>query len=221
MARLIALIPLVLILVCCKVKTKKPIAVACNELLSNCAKSTSAEYCTLGYKWGAENPYSNGGYNKPGPGKGDILISYRFEKEGVSFNSHSKDNLQTLSWDNSVICAKEQARLALQEWARVTNISFEERKGTDKADITIILSDIEQGGIAYPPFPNEPCAGLVIFDSVNYSCNSFYELALHEFGHVLGLGHVPTANVMNPNRQYSAVQAGDIKGIQSIYGVKK
>ena len=50
----------------------------------------------------------------------------------------------------------------------------------------------------------------------------FRRVALHEFGHALGLGHVPqTADaIMTPvTTNIDTIQADDIAGVQSLYGV--
>ena len=55
------------------------------------------------------------------------------------------------------------------------------------------------------------------------SCNNFYRTGLlHEIGHALGLGHVKSNMVMNPiaYKNFSHLQTGDIKGVQTIYGIK-
>ena len=104
----------------------------------------------------------------------------------------------------------------------MTNLTFTEQTGTGPADIRVIVADITQGGLGYPPIPNQACGGLVIFKSgsPNRNCNEMYRLALHEIGHVLGLGHVTSDNIMNPIKPLLSLQSGDIQGIQSIYGKK-
>lgn len=108
-------------------------------------------------------------------------------------------------------------------WQAIANITFVEKPGPDKTDVTIIKSDISQSGIGYPAYVGEPCseiAGFLVLGS-NYSYYNYkFSLALHEIGHVLGLGHVTSENVMNPNRTFQQLQPGDIAGIQSIYGLK-
>lgn len=49
------------------------------------------------------------------------------------------------------------------------------------------------------------------------------EQALHEVGHVLGLGHVNSDNIMQIGRgknSFVGLQEGDIEGIIAIYGPK-
>ncbi len=47
----------------------------------------------------------------------------------------------------------------------------------------------------------------------------FYAVALHEVGHILGLGHVnDTSEIMNPYVSTDALGDGDISGVQLLYG---
>ena len=84
------------------------------------------------------------------------------------------------------------------------------------------------GGIGYPNYTDVLCselAGNIVIDvNTNVSdCQDFFLFMLHEIGHVLGLGHVETVNVMNKtflNLNISNLQSGDSLGIIQIYGAK-
>ena len=113
------------------------------------------------------------------------------------------------------------------EWESLAAISFVEKSSAEESDITVMMAYIQAGGIGYPAFPDRPCsdlAGYIILNSANYpSCTNFYRTGiLHEIGHVLGLGHVKGSVVMDPAafKNFSHLQSGDIKGIQTIYGTK-
>lgn len=189
----------------------------CNEQLNSCAKVSNVQYCTFGYKWGDSNPYSPSGSEIPGPAVKSLNISYKFQEAGLVFSTHSQENVSSLSFGDS---DKSEIRLAFLEWQSKANISFVEKMGNEKSDITVILASIQQGGIGYPALVGEPCsqiAGYIILNSKNSSRS---KLALHEIGHVLGLGHVTSNNVMNPDKQYDHLQAGDSLGMTSIYGSK-
>jgi Matrixin len=195
-----------------------PIASVCNSTLSNCVANQNTEYCTFGYKWGKYNPFLKAGYQIPGPASGGIEISYKFQDAGFRFNTHSQNNVESASIKRISPFAEIIIRNAFAQWEANTDIKFVEKFGKDSTDIKVITADITQGGLGYPPVPKGPCAGLVIFRCTSYSYLSLQILALHEIGHVLGLGHVSSGNVMNPDKGYYYLQSGDIKGIQSIYG---
>jgi len=80
--------------------------------------------------------------------------------------------------------------------------------------------------VGYCNFQGAPCEelmGRIIFSQQDVSsrCDEFYQTALHEIGHALGLGHVTTENVMNVNSSnfnFDSLQEGDISGIRAIYG---
>lgn len=204
-----------------------PIYKSCDtELGKLCDGKGNGAYCTFGYKWGSGNPFSNAGLEKPGPGIGNIELTYKFVDAGFQFNTHSKDNLTSISFENNTgTCTKDKFKLAFIEWASFTRVSFREVSASEKADIKIIIAEIEQAAIGYPNFSQSPCSdikGQIVFKRNEYACSNIYGAILHEIGHVLGLGHVNSRNVMHPsqNTNYTQLQSGDILGIQSLYGVK-
>jgi hypothetical protein len=194
----------------------------CNNMLI-CTGSDSGEYCTFGYKWGAGNPFPNAGSNKPGPAIGPVIITYTFLEAGNIFSTHSQKDLISKSFDDPSQCFKDTIRNALSEWEAITAITFVETNDPT-SNIRFVMGDITQAGVAFPPFPDKPCSDLggqiAIKFNPNRSCESLYMLALHEIGHALGLGHVQSNNVMNPDKVYSELQPGDVQGIKSIYGEK-
>lgn len=208
-----------LLIISCKYDiTETPVASECNSTLFNCASNQNTEFCTFGYKWGKDNPFLKAGYQIPGPASGGITISYKFQDAGFKFNTHSQNNVESASIKRISPFAEIIIRNAFAQWEANTDIKFIEKIGTDSTNIRVITADITQGGLGYPPVPKGPCAGLVIFKCTSYNYFSLQSLALHEIGHVLGLGHVSSDNVMNPEKGYFKLQSGDIKGIQSIYG---
>lgn len=195
----------------------------CNRLLANCDGKGVGDYCIFGFKWGDGNPLSNAGLEKPGPSIGPVTITYKFQDAGVVFNTSSQNNLTSLAFSN---CLKDTIRLLFKEWESAAAISFIEKPATEQSNITVITANILQGGLGYPAFPDKPCsdiAGSVILNNIGLGCNSLYRSAvLHEIGHTLGLGHVKSNVVMNPNmyKSFKHLQPGDNKGVQSIYGPK-
>ena len=199
----------------------------CDAALGNlCNGKGNGAYCTFGYKWGKDNPFSNAGLERIGPATGNIELTYRFMDAGFVFNTHNKENLTSISFDNNIgSCAKDKFRLAFTEWSSVAKVNFREVAPNETSDIKIMIADIEQSSIGYPNYNQSPCSdikGQIIFKRNEYNCSTIYGAILHEIGHVLGLGHVNSRNVMHPSQSttYSQLQSGDILGVQSIYGVK-
>jgi predicted Zn-dependent protease len=220
----IMLLALLMGMVRCKSDNITASLSVCDQQLDACGGLGNGAYCTFGYKWGKSNPFANAGLEKPGPASGQVSISYKFQEAGLVFNTHSQRDVKSESFDKLPSCAKQKIREAFASWAEVADISFVEKASNEPTDIKIITANITQNGVAYPPYPNIPCtelAGLVILRyNLNYTCDRLYTLSVHEIGHVLGLGHVQSNNVMNPNMAFLELQAGDIRGVQSVYGKK-
>jgi hypothetical protein len=197
--------------------------ITCNNILP-CGNAGNGAYCTFGYKWGAGNPFSNPGEDKPGPSVGPVEITYTFIDGGYEFNTHSQQKLISKSFGEIAACAKDTIRTALSRWEMAAAITFIEKDNDPTSDIKIVLGSITQGGVAFPAFPEKPCSDLAGQVAINFSignnCQRMYTIAIHEIGHALGLGHVQSDNVMNPNKVFTDLQPGDIIGIRSIYGNK-
>jgi hypothetical protein len=220
MKQKIILLLVVLIIISCKKEGGNRFS-TCNEILySTCNGSSQAAYCLFGIKWDK----SNSKQIQLSDSTIQTELTYSFKDSGYQFNTHSQDNVISLSFNEVINCSKQSIRDAFSEWERVAPLKFIETNN-DRSDITIVIANISQGGLGYPPFSNEPCnelAGLLVIRPIpNATCDSYYYLSLHEIGHILGLGHVLSNNVMNPDQYYKQLQQGDIQGIQAIYGKRK
>jgi hypothetical protein len=197
----------------------------CDSVLaaSGCYGNDMGEYCTFGYKWGNGNPFSNAGLEKPGPALGPVEITYTFIDAGYTFSTHSQANLTSKSYNDLPACSKDTIRHALARWEAIAAITFIEKKDPS-SDIKILMGDITQGGVSFPHLTDKPCSDLsgqiALNFNTNRNCQNLYIIVLHEIGHALGLGHVQSNNVMNPNKAFLNLQPGDIQGVQSIYGAK-
>jgi hypothetical protein len=214
----IILFIIVLVIASCKKENKARFS-TCNDIIySSCDGSSQAEYCLFDIKWDSTNCRQ---IQLPGSVV-QTELTYSFVDSGYVFNTHSEDNLISLSFEKVINCTKQRISDAFLEWETVAPLKFKETTNIDSSNIKIIIANISQGGLGYPPFPDEPCkelAGLLIIRPIpNSTCDSYYYVALHEIGHILGLGHVLSNNVMNPNKYFNKLQPGDIKGIQTIYG---
>ncbi|KAL5800398.1 hypothetical protein ACOSQ4_033282 [Xanthoceras sorbifolium] len=127
---------------------------------------------------------------------------------------------------------------AFQRWAKVSQFSFEEVPANYYADIVIGFHRLNHGdgepfdgfkGVLAHSLP--PTVGKCHFDadeiwSSNPRLNELdlESVAVHEIGHLLGLGHEPTKPeaIMYPTFSYGRIKrdlnSDDIQGIQTLYG---
>lgn len=197
---------------------------ACSELQNAC--QPIGDYCLFGFKWGTENEFSANGEETQGPQTPGGTVSYSFQKSALFVDNHRQENVPTLSFDLMPSCTEELVERAFEEWAQHANIQFEKMPDDNVSDIRIYVADSFRAGLGYPNFDNDDCnsiGGQILFNPndlhFNHECGNFYLLALHEIGHVLGLGHSSSNNVMGfTTESFEGLQAGDIRGIQQIYG---
>jgi len=210
-------------------------AFSCNEeeagnppLLNSCLSQKSAgncvdadvPYCTLGFKFGDNNPFSPNGPNVTGPKSGAKLISYRFLDAGLVLKTPLQNNAETAQITEE---EKVSIRQYISEWSEVADINLIEKASNDATNVSIGKAFIplkNVGGYGIPQFPDAYCdqvVGLIILQSKQ---NVTSRIVVHEMGHVLGLGHVSSQNIMNSSPTVDHLQPGDIAGIQSIYGSK-
>lgn len=198
--------------------------ILCNTLLSECTDGNGA-YCLFGFKWGRDSVFQEPGFNSRGPKSSGGLVTYSFQEENGLVNTHSQVNLPSKSFRNLPPCAKTEIRKALNAWSGIANIEFDELADNSDSQIKFYVADIVQRGLGSPNYPDGLCSDLsgnVIIKSFGIGdCNFLYVFALHEIGHVLGLGHVDSENVMNPNfsaLNFNKLQMGDTLGILELYG---
>lgn len=218
---LVSLLGMVMSISC---KDDEPVYRRCNALLSNCEGSGNGEFCTFGYKWGSDNPFPNAGLEENGPQSPGGTLTFGFYEEGELINTHRDENIPTVSFDLITACeAKDQIRMALDTWSSHADVDFEEISDASIADIKFATAEISLA-VGYPAYEDDLCSilsGLIIFGIPSRAtCDGFQNLALHEIGHTLGLGHVSSDNVMNVDYYLPELGAGDILGVQSIYGAR-
>ncbi len=197
----------------------------CNSLLPNCT-NTNGNYCLFGYKWGTSPIFTTTGVNVTGPKEAGGTVTYSFQEENGTINTHRQINLPSESFENLMNCAKEEIKNAFGAWSQIADIDFEELPENSSSDIRFFVADIIQSGIGYPNFSDSPCSTikgtLIIQKNISIeSCSDFYLFALHEIGHVLGLGHTTSESIMNSeflDYDFTELQEGDKMGIIEIYG---
>ncbi len=199
----------------------------CNGLVGTCSGNSRGEYCLFGYKWGEQSVFEETGPNAVGPGTSGGIISYSFQTEIQKISTHNYNGISTLPFDRKGDCARDMMKEALMDYENTANLSFLEEEDDQDADIKFYVYEAEDPTVGYPNYNDVLCSqigGNIIFNNRKINnCNSFYILALHEIGHVLGLGHTNSSNVMSQSLNkynFDGLQAGDIEGITSIYGKK-
>jgi hypothetical protein len=135
---------------------------------------------------------------------------------------------------------------AAASWAQYANLNFAVKTdlGADMGSGSYIqgnpfMADVRISGYNFydsalglgfmPPNANtNSVSGDIQFNTggglgIGSSYYDLYTVALHEFGHSLGLGHGTSGTAMNPLYQslMTGLSADDIAGIQAIYGVRQ
>ena len=121
----------------------------CNSQLTACV-SGNGNYCLFGFKWGQDSLFPQSGYDSQGPASGGGIITYSFQEENGLINTHRQINLPSNSFNDILSCAKIEIRNALDSWAEVADIEFEELSENSLSDIRFYTADIIQSGIGYP-----------------------------------------------------------------------
>jgi hypothetical protein len=184
-------------------------------------------------------PYTTSGNLWPNP----QLVTISFVPDGTNLGGQSSNLFSTFNskfgsaatWENVIL-------KAAQQWALQTNLNFaviadsgaQEGSGSyQQGDPT--MGDIRIGGYNFgtsalaqafmpPPVNNYSLAGDIDFNTgQTFNIGSTYDLftvAMHEFGHALGMLHSTTSSAVMYsayNGAKSGLTCDDIAGIRNIY----
>lgn len=173
-------------------------------------------------------------------------ITYSFVPDGTSVGgipSAWQQTMTNLGIDEQVW--KGEFRRAAATWQSVTGINFVEVaddgsafsvSGNQQNDTRfgdIRIAGIDQGpstlGVAFypPPFNGGTLAGDIVMNTeVAWNINTTYDIrtvAIHEFGHALGMGHSTITSAVMYDYYTGTKQSlatDDINGIRSLYGTR-
>lgn len=172
-----------------------------------------------------------------------IRITYSFMPDGTNVGGVASTLFQKLNSVTSTAVWQQAFQRAAAIWQQVAGINIAQvsddgvpvgsgnyqQGDPGHGDIRIGGTPMSPGYLAYdllpPPINGGSDAGdIVINTTVNWKINSDYDLqtvAIHEFGHALGLGHSAIA-AADMYAYYNSMKQGlnsdDTTGIQSLYG---
>lgn len=168
------------------------------------------------------------------PGREFPTVTWSFATKNFDF---SNEYIGYLDFEGQVSTDyRPLVRSAFDAWEAVSLIDFVEVP--DDFDVNIRIGDIEIDGF---PMPGETTtlgtaqswtisqiyvAAQVYFDVDAYEDRAtYYQVALHEIGHAIGFDHSNNpADTMyflsNPENASGRLSAGDIAGVQQLYGVR-
>lgn len=197
----------------------------------------SDDFVIVGRKWG-EQVFEAG-----------AIVTYSFMRDGVINNSGIGSNWTNQDIDSFMPeGAKNEIRRAFDAWSSIADIRFVELiDGGENFNANPTVSDIRIGGHvinntdpdsvtlahAFFPPPNlKSAAGDLHFNTqVDWHVDSIdgdartvdiFQVAAHEIGHAIGLGHQQphVRALMNPfySEAFNGPQFDDIAGAQLLYG---
>lgn len=131
------------------------------------------------------------------------------------------------SWDAGDFDAALLA--AFDAWESVADIDFQ--MVASGGDVTIVSAPLSgAAGTAFFTYDGNSGLSEIFEGEITFNSNltwspygaggvDFYAVALHEIGHILGLGHVDdVSEIMNPVIYADDLGDGDIAGVQYLYG---
>ena len=202
-------------------------ASACTDVLFPCADDEAAEYCLFGAKFGGANPMSFGGPEASGVATPGGNVTWTFARNQERYNSLVISTVLHPSTDPNDLpaCLVDGVRRAFESWESVCDITFTEIDDFEAADAQVFFGTRIPGtGFGFPRNSEEACESFssrIFLNTDEINCDLIDFVALHEIGHMIGLGHVGTSNIMGTeDLGFRSLQPGDVAGAQAIYGLK-
>jgi hypothetical protein len=176
----------------------------------------------------------------------DSRITYSFMPDGTSVGGTPSALFSTMNANYPTATWEQQFEQAAALWENVTNVNMalvsdggepvgcsgNQQDDPRFGDIRIGAIPLGSGVLAEtflpPPANGGTDAGDILFNSnINWQINSTYDImtvAVHEFGHALGLGDSTVASAVmygTYNGIKQTLASDDIFGIQSVYGTRQ
>ena len=146
----------------------------------------------------------------------------------------SADYTSNLNYSSSFTASDFDAALmaAFNTWESVASVDFQMVSSSGASDVDILSGSTGgAAGVAQYSYDGNPGLSSILSGSVTFSSSltwspyggsggaDFFAVALHEIGHIIGLGHVnDTSEIMNPVISTDTLGDGDIAGAQYLYG---
>jgi Matrixin len=151
------------------------------------------------------------------------FLNFRWPKTTLSW--------YVVKWSSKLSNDKVRAALnsAFAKWAKVIPMNFREVAAPQAVDIHISFGKIDgvgrAGGNCHTERKFSKLDSIVTFDEAEPWTQAYLaKIALHEFGHALGLNDVSSAKEVmyeaadEGAQGFTELQPGDIEGVQSLYG---
>lgn len=170
-------------------------------------------------------------------------ITYSFVPDGTSVGGVPSNLYSTLNSVTTTAAWKAAVQKAAAIWSSYANINLglvpddgtaigasgNQQDDSRFGDIRIAMIPQNNAALAFallpPPFNGGTSAGDIVFNSkIAWKVNSDYDLqtvAMHEFGHALGMDHSTISSAVMYayyNNIKQSLTTDDVNGIQSVYG---
>lgn len=177
----------------------------------------------------------------PGSWFSPSRLSISFAPDGTTVGRSTSKLYETFAGMLSAAELEQTIISAFETWARLSNINVgvmadsgdpfgtggpsqgDLRFGDIRVGAVPMAGDVYAVAVPHNEMLSGTWAGDILFNSEAKfaDADAIYTVALHEAGHVLGLGHSDNPlSVMHPTAQNSTLHSTDVLAIQDLYGVR-
>lgn len=144
------------------------------------------------------------------------MLGYRYDKQAANYQDLSSSDYYKDVWNNATASWKK----AGFTWTKAATAKTTVSSYDGSSDMTLA----GYNSVSYNKSTGEITSSKVrinraVFEKYNYTKAERTNVAEHELGHALGIGHNNTdsVSVMNPANRYYTIQACDINGMKARY----